>query len=251
MCTVTIVPKPDWPGAFRMACNRDESHGRAPAEPPASFVKDTEASRRGYLMPTDPSSNGTWVAVNDAGLAFTLLNYNLSQPPKGRDMSRGDVIPSLLQATTMGEVIGLARTIKSERMMPFRLVVCDGRSLMLWPSTEPIEQVEVVPWSGEPVMFTSSGLGDDLVEGPRRALFEDWFGDDPSENFEKQDGFHRHRWPDRQHLSINMHRDDARTVSYTVVDLEPSQAAMHYYADGPDQDQATTTCALKHRLVPR
>jgi hypothetical protein len=241
MCTVTIVPKPGLKHAFRMACNRDERHGRVAASPPTNNGKKDHPADLSVLMPIDPVSGGTWVAVNEAGIALTLLNYNLPDPPTDRDASRGGVIPLLAQCRTIDEALKLAERVERDRMMPFRLVICDGRSLVLWRSTEAIDSAEVSTWSGRPVMYTSSGLGDQVVEGPRRELFDRWFGGDVNENLDKQRAFHQHRWPSREHLSIDMHREDARTVSYTVVDVESATATMRYYADGPSQAEPTAT----------
>ena len=247
MCTVTIVPKPGLPNAFRMACSRDEQHGRAPAHPP----QQRDLAGLQTLMPIDPASDGTWIGVNEHGLALTLLNYNLPEPPTDRDQSRGAVIPQLLSASSVDEVVALAASIPAKRMMPFRLAACDGRSVLLWRSSEPIEQAEVTPWSGEPMMWTSSGLGDHLVEGPRRALFAGWFSDDPANHLDKQDAFHRHQWPGREHLSVCMDRDDARTVSYTLVDVEPTSVTMTYHPDRPDRDVPASVASLQRQLPPR
>ena len=246
MCTVTIVPAPE-PGSWRMACSRDEGHGRAPAVPPAA----SSVAGRGVLMPVDPSSQGTWVAANDAGLAITLLNYNLPEPPVGRTMSRGTVIPALIGCATLDEAVALLPTIDTDAMMPFRLVLCDGQQVVLWRSTEPPNHtagLDVGPLD-RPVMFTSSGLGDHLIEPPRRALFEGWFGDDPEAYLDRQQAFHAHRWEDRPHLSIAMSRDEARTVSYTVVDLSDEAVAMRYHPDRPDLPAAASLASL-HRLTP-
>ena len=92
MCTVTLVPAgppdhPDHPGrGWRLACNRDESRKRPAAEPPSSHT----FGPRHALMPTDPPSGGTWIAVNSAALAATLLNVNLPDRPIAlRPVSRG------------------------------------------------------------------------------------------------------------------------------------------------------------------
>lgn len=246
MCTVTIVQAgANLAAGFRMACSRDERHGRAPANPPERRTFNNVKA----LLPIDPASDGTWVAVNEHGLALTLLNYNLTKPPTGRDRSRGAVIPTLLSAASVEEALALAGPIERERMMPFRLVACDGRSVMLWRSTEAIGHAEIKPWAGEPVMFTSSGLGDHLVEPPRRALFERWFGDDATEHAEQQRALHQHRWPGRAHLSICMHRDDARTVSYTTVDVIRDGITMTYHPDRPDQPADDCTLTLTPRLA--
>ncbi|MEO0477342.1 MAG: NRDE family protein [Planctomycetota bacterium] len=247
MCTVTIVPIPGSAGAFRMACSRDESHGRAPAQSPTRSDHDGVRA----LMPIDPSSGGTWVGVNEHGLALTLLNYNLPEPPTGRDRSRGDVIPVLLGAHRIHEVVQMIESIERERMMPFRVVGCDGESVLLWRSTEPVERVVVDPFDGEPAMWTSSGLGDHLVEGPRRELFDGWFSDEATSRLDEQLTFHRHQWPGREHLSVCMHRDDARTVSYTTVDVGADRISMVYHPDRPDREAQQTRADLERGLVQR
>jgi len=245
MCTVTIVPTTADLGAWRMACSRDEQHSRAPALPP----QDVRLNGVDALMPTDPVSNGTWVAVNAFGLALTLLNYNLPNPPTGRILSRGTIIPRLITAQSVGEVLAMAADIEADRMMPFRLVAFDGEAMMLWRSTAPIQDAEPIPWRGGPVMFTSSGLGDHRVEGPRRTLFTGWFGEDPSAYADQQLAFHRHQWPGREHLSVCMHRDDARTVSYTTIDVTPDRIAMTYHPERPDRDAPATALTLTPRQV--
>lgn len=248
MCTVTIVPMGKQADGFRMACSRDESHGRPAALPP---IQDERDGVR-FVMPIDPGSGGTWVAVNEHGLALTLLNYNLPEPPTGRDRSRGDVIPAVLSASNVQEVLDRLEVIERDRMMPFRLVACDGRSVMLWRSTEPADQVEITRWNGDPMMWTSSGLGDHLVEGPRRELFDAWFADEmPLSLTEDQLAFHCHQWPGREHLSVCMHREDARTVSYTTVDVNAEQIRLTYHPDRPDREAEDRWEDFKRRLVQR
>lgn len=254
MCTVTIVPMPgDPPGDkvtnWRMACSRDERHGRAPALVPQ--VREAP-SGMAYVMPIDPSSSGTWVAVNAAGLGLTLLNYNPTDPPTNRNTSRGGVIPMLAGCDGLDEAVAACAEVSRERMMPFRLVLCDGKQVAAWRSTEAISSIQVEPLGDRPRFFTSSGLGDYLVEGPRRKVFEGWFGDstgvDGQSLGEQQDALHRHRWPDRPELSICMSRPDARTVSYTVVEAGPQSVTMAYHPDRPDIDAADSVVTLKRRV---
>src|SRR5262249_13957501 len=75
MCTVSIVALNE-PGnrRLRLACNRDELRSRPAALPP--LVRNCD--ERQAIMPIDPVSDGTWIAVNDAGIAATLLNVNLA-----------------------------------------------------------------------------------------------------------------------------------------------------------------------------
>jgi hypothetical protein len=86
----------------------------------------------------------------------------------------------------------------------------------------------------EPLCVTSSGLGDHRVEGPRQRLFAE-FCHRPVDLARQQDAFHRHRWPERPHLSVCMVRADARTVSHTVVSLGPDRVTLAYHPEAPDQ----------------
>ncbi len=244
MCTVTIVPTPR-PGQWRMACSRDERHGRAPARPPEPRIGP---GGRAYLMPVDPVSDGTWVAVNDAGLALTLLNYNPKQPPTDRTVSRGGVVTALAGCATLEDAVAACAAIPAGDMMPFRLVLCDGQRFAVWRSDEPAESIPIQPLD-RPVMFTSSGLGDHLVEPPRRELFDGWFSEESEPWVQQQDAFHAHRWDDRPHLSVAMSREDARTVSYTTLDIGPDAITMRYHPDRPDLPAHPSVATLERTAV--
>jgi hypothetical protein len=89
------------------------------------------------------------------------------------------------------------------------------------------------------VMRTSSGLGDRVVTRPRAALFHQFFGSarDP---IATEDLFHLHQWRGREDISVRMRRDDARTVSYTVVEVRGQTVSLTYRpADEPDRVSIT------------
>ncbi len=229
MCTVTVVAAGD---TVRLVCNRDELRSR----PAALLPRVTPVGRHRAIFPVDPVSGGTWVAVNDAGLVLTLLNAYSTEPSResGPLRSRGTIIPSLLHHGMLPAVIEQAARIDATRYAPFRLVLgarqewaelrSDGQEVRL------IARAEL----DQPLLFTSSGLGDDRVEGPRRQLFDELVrsSDEP---FRQQELFHRHRWPERPQLSVAMQRPDARTVSQTHVCLGPDQVTLTYHPDAPDQ----------------
>jgi hypothetical protein len=112
-----------------------------------------------------------------------------------------------------------------------------------WDGHEPLAVSR--PLGHTPLLFTSSGLGDHLVEGVRCELFDEFFTG-PVESWEAaQDAFHRHRWPGREHLSVNMARPDGRTVSHAVIELREANAVFNYHPDAPDRPAEGTT----HRLA--
>jgi hypothetical protein len=239
MCTVSVVT---WRGGLRLAANRDERRSRPEALPPDVRV----FGRRRAILPLDPASGGTWIAASDAGLVMTVLNVTRESGARGvAPRSRGAIIPALLDAGSLEEAARRALALEGRDHGPFRLVIADGREWVEFLSLG--VRPELVRRSGltAPLLFTSSGLGDALVEGPRRDLFErllawgDWAS--------AQDAFHRHAWPDRPHLSVCMRRPDARTVSHSVVALTEQGVSFAYHAGPPDRPAPCFTLSLSPR----
>src|SRR5262245_45962222 len=118
MCTVSIVPLGD---GFRLMCNRDERVARPVAEPPRRVtIAGLEA-----MFPVDPQSGGTWIGVNEAGLAIALLNRTRTpeSPTIGiGECSRGEIVPRLLAAPDMPHLLDLLSAIEPTRYEPFRIV---------------------------------------------------------------------------------------------------------------------------------
>lgn len=250
MCTVTIVPFHDglahWASspvdrqgwtrqhaALRIVCNRDESRERPAALPP----QRRRFGQRAALLPVDPLSDGTWIAVNDAGLAMVLLNQNPSLGASPRDPmapSRGSLIPALLGCGTLHGAKRLACRLAERPFARFRLILTDCRAVVEIAASG--RQTRIVEMSrlDRPLLYTSSGLGDELVDAPRRKLFQESFG--AKENWPREQiAYHRHSWPGREHLSVCMRRGDACTVSCTVLELGRRSAVMTYFAQAPDE----------------
>jgi hypothetical protein len=240
MCTVSIIGLRD---GFRLVVNRDEARNRALARPPE--VVRTNGVRA--LMPIDGESGGTWVAVTELGLGFALLNLNVQTgPQEGR--SRGGIIPPLLACRSVDEAAAALVDLPGWPYRPFRLIVAgDGVAIELrhGPALELRHSLT------SPLMFTSSGLGDRLVEAPRRALFERIMarrgarrGAGRGSLVDRQDRFHAHRWRLRPHLSVTMERREASTVSRTVLEVGGNRVHMAYTQVG----QAETVGCGAHRL---
>jgi len=245
MCTLTILPYQG--GGFRMGCNRDESRQRPEALPPQL----RRFGDRSAVMPIDSVSDGTWIAVNDAGLVMTLLNYYPPGPPipkRPDQASRGTIIPSLLNHASARSAATAASKLDPARYPPFRLLLGDFEEVIeLQHDPRGIRERSRSPLDAQPFLFVSSGLGDEIVESPRRALFEEWFAGDPNDALATQDAFHSHVWPDRPHLSVCMSRPEARTVSYTVIELRLTEAVMSYrpVTDAGPGEAATVRLALQ------
>jgi len=247
MCTVTIAILPGRDRAIRIACNRDESLSR----PVALAPRKMQFEDRQAILPIDPLSNGTWIAVNDAGLALILLNRNFAAtcralPPR----SRGNIIPSLLHVADPIEATALAATaLHPGDYAPFRLLAVDRHSIAEL-SSDGVDFDFSRADLDEPLLFTSSALGDHLVDPPRRKLFRTFCDPDGELPAHLQDEFHRHRWPSARHLSVCMSRPDARTVSFTAIELHEDRAAMTYLPLGLlSPETAARKTLYLHRTV--
>jgi hypothetical protein len=245
MCTVTVIPL-GINGGFRVACNRDESRGRAEASPPV--VAQFGGTRA--AMPIDPSGGGTWIAVNGAGLVFAILNYNpVAANERKAPKSRGAVIPTLLDCADVTEAAERAESLDASHFGPFRMLVVSAESVVELLSDRNTIISRRLDRGAQPLLFTSSGLGDSLVATPRCELFAQTVEIDATPL--SQDDFHRHRWADRSHLSVCMSRSDARTVSYTTVEVDGATAVMHYWPAPPNEVRRVRETIVKIDLCAR
>lgn len=221
MCTVTLFPLRE--GGVRIVCNRDELRSRALAMPTQLHV----AGSMRYLAPLDPPSQGTWIGVNQAGIAMCLLNRNVGPKLPSGTMSRGSVIPALMETRRVGEALAAFGQLALQNVAPFRLLMTDGRLLADLVHAPGDRQPLRLTKLNQPLMFTSSSLGDEVVTECRGDLLRDWLArHEPTSLL--QDRFHRHTWPDRSEHSVMMQRPEAQTVSVTEITLEPRRVEMNY-----------------------
>jgi hypothetical protein len=242
MCTVSAAGSPDG-AALRIVINRDERRLRMQARPPVPCsVYGVRA-----LWPVDQEAGGTWTAITENGLAFALLNVAAPGPlpaPGEEPVSRGAVIPYLARSTDVDDaerrfVSGPARW----PCRPFKLLVASCDRLVL---LTPQGSVDL----DTPVVLSTSSLGDELVEAPRHALFQELLASSGS-TWQAQDRLHQHAWPDRRHLSVLMSRSDACTVSRTEILLTREGGEMRYAAlrDGWPVGVAAPPIRIEHRRV--
>lgn len=199
-------------------------------------------------MPIDPDGGGTWIAANDAGLVFTLLNVTDRSTRGGasavatvRRRSRGEIVRAVAGEATHTGALRAVESLRPDDYLPFRL--------MVWSAVETLEIMS----DGDrysyahgpllsPMLRASSSLGDWRVIGPRQALFEHLLAQ--TLTAQSQDAFHRHSWPHRPEISVFMSRPDARTVSITTVELYRDRLSMTYQdVDVPFSDSNTLRIA--------
>lgn len=240
MCTVTWL---EAGGGYHLFSSRDELRTRGAAHPPR--LHKTPAGH--FLAPIDSDGGGTWIAVNDQGLGLTLLNdYEADRGP-GDFESRGLLVSRLAEAATPAEALAALSGTGLERYRPFRLVVLApgfGAEVRHWDGrSETGEPASVPP------LLTSSSFDPAGADEARRRLLNR--ADGPLD-VERLLGFHRSHQPARGPLSPCMHRDDARTVGFTHLEVTPERAVMRY-VDGPPcrgSVPAETVLDLELRRLP-
>ena len=172
MCTVTLRCGA---GSMLLTMNRDERFDRGAEEPPRRIPG--EPGRPAWLAPFDSESGGTWIGVNERGVASCVLNgYEPSDEARRGDPSvpsRGTIIPRILEGQ---EGLGPARlpeALDFSAYPSFTLLVAskDGGEIVSWRRGTGLTREVVVPgWT----LLTSSSWNEPEVAIHRKAGFDAW-----------------------------------------------------------------------------
>jgi hypothetical protein len=225
MCTVSFLPLPE---GYALLMNRDEQRTRAQGLPPT--LEDREGRR--ILSPSEPGG-GTWVAVNDAGTSWALINwYSIPKRPRSHPMSRGAVVRGVAASLGPAKTESLLESFPLDQMNPFRLIGIfpADRQVHEWRWNNDAMVAISHPWRvGH---WISSGFDEPQAERVRGTTFRDHPVADGDNPLEWLRGMHRSHLPQSGPFSICMHRDDAVTVSHSEIRVTRSEATMTYQ-DGP------------------
>jgi transport and Golgi organization protein 2 len=214
MCTVTVRRDA---GGLLLTMNRDERLDRAPEEPPRRIPG--EVGRPSWIAPFDGASGGTWIGVNDRGVAACVLN---GYGPRDRELrgrpgvpSRGSIIPRILEDQDGERPVGLRDAIDFSAYPSFTLLVVssEGGQIVRWTHGEGIAR-EPVPagWS----LLTSSSWNEPGVARFRRDEFAAWLTAGEPE-VEGIPVVHLHAEAGRERESPFMTREDSATRSISQV----------------------------------
>jgi hypothetical protein len=228
MCTLSFVPKAQ---GFLIGMNRDEQRARAAGLPPAIH----QCGDLSALYPAEPGG-GTWIGINEAGLCIALINWYSRPQYRGEPaFSRGEIIPRLLACQSRGEMECTLRSLPVERLNPFRLflmgVPSGGISEYRSYGSE-MERVEH-PWAA--AHWFSSGHDEASATAARGAACLKAAGEPDAGTPAWLERLHSSHDPEAGADSICMHRDDAVTVSLTILEVSDTSARMSYHAGPPCQ----------------
>jgi hypothetical protein len=172
MCTVTLRCGG---GSLLLTMNRDERYDRAPEQAPRRIPG--APGRSAWLAPFDSASGGTWIGVNERGVASCVLNgYEPGDEAlRGAAMvpSRGSIIPRILEEQDGRGPAQLPGALDFSAYPSFILLVASvaGGEIVRWRRGEGLSR-ESVPagWT----FLTSSSWNEPEVAVWRRKAFDDW-----------------------------------------------------------------------------
>ena len=228
MCTVTFSPRKR---GYALAMNRDEKLVRSIGLPPAESL----INERRVLAPTEPSG-GTWIAVNDSGITFTLINwYGISSRVKAKSVSRGEVAKAVSSSTTALLAAGSLEQLPLPHINPFRLIgfFPETNEIFEWRWDLKTLSSKKHPWRLQ--QWISSGFDEAKAQKIRGVTFQNFVKQKSVGSFEWLRRLHRSHAPNIGPFSTCMHREDAATVSYTEISVTPRKTAMRYFDGSPCQ----------------
>ena len=228
MCTLTFSPQTR---GFLVVMNRDEQRSRIRALPP----EQQHLGQRRALHPSEPGG-GTWIGLSDAGTVFALLNwYSVPDRPRETPLSRGTVVPAVLDLVDPGPVEGRLAALEPDRIRPFRLVgvfpSADGGEVREWRWNGRNLQGLSHPWTLS--HWISSGADESGAEQERRLCFARHTADADRGSMPWLARLHSSHEPAPGAYSICVHREDAATVSQTRIGWKDGNGWMEYVDGAP------------------
>lgn len=144
MCTLVILRRPehDWPVVI--GANRDEMIDR-PAKPPGRHWPD----RAEIVAGIDLLAGGSWLGVNDWGVAAAVLNRHGSLGPAAGLRSRGELVLEALDHADAVDAAAALSDLDPAAYRSFNLIVADNRDAFWLRHTGPngneIGRIEAYP----------------------------------------------------------------------------------------------------------
>jgi len=259
VCTVSWLLEPN---GYQLFFNRDEQRNRSIALPPQHY----ECEGTSALMPVDPDGGGSWISVNEQGLALCLLNFYQGQLPDGVLKSRGQLLKSLSTLSFQQDISAELSAINLFQYAPFTLLAFARFGF----ETSVIEiSSRGYQWDGVELTklnicspMTSSSVEFESVSAARQQRFKR-LSENPEANhllayhqshelnksLQPKKGHDHQRLQNDQliegHQSVCMHRDDAKSVSFSHIEVNADQVLFSYMDGSPCQHKLSSISALR------
>jgi hypothetical protein len=226
MCTLSLVARND---GFLLGMNRDERLSRGPAlAPEIQKVCGLDA-----VFPIE-SSGGTWIAANQNGIAFALLNQN-ARHGMSKTRSRGEIIPELIRSAELESAARQVDRLDLTGFLPFLLVGISAfeRRLMQWRFDGDRLTTTELDFGNR--HWFSSGISDADAATHRAPICALASKSDGAGTAQWLRALHRDHGDRAGAFSICVHREDAATVSYSEVEVSRDRISFRYQPGNPCQ----------------
>jgi len=248
MCTVSWIHTPR---GYHLLSNRDERHTRKPALAPV--IHEVGGVR--FIAPVDGDHGGSWIAVNEFGITFSLVNRyrcgKCSSETKPQPPSRGLLLTSLADCCSLQEAQSRFDSLDLAAYPPFTVAVLalSNPSLLLhWTGRD-----SLIECNGDAAMpLISSSFDPRGVEVYRKRLFDTLAAERGDVDLKLLMDFHSSHAPIPSAYSPCMHRENALTVSFSRVTVADGMVEFVYFPVPPcarREQEVTTDTLSKWKLV--
>src|SRR6266540_3927425 len=194
--------------------------------------------RRGvrFIAALDGAYGGTRIGVNQFGLSLCLLNRYQDEAVASVEeesyLSRGLLPLELIDCHTRSQTRSRIEQINMAHFRPFNLLILEPEQPSLlthWTGHERLSETD-----GESTMpLISSSRDPTGVRLTRRRHFNSLLMEAGEVDDHLLDRFHSSNFPAASAYSTCMHRDDARTVSFSKVNVSRDRIEFFYHANSP------------------
>lgn len=204
------------------------------------------------------------MGANEFGLTFALLNYYQAPVAGEAKHSRGLIIPSLLPARNVVEAHEILKRVNLKGFAPFSLLCFAPLEAGGPKFSDASRRVPLLRWDGiklDKVMHVSplisSAVDYENVNAVRSEIYRNMFRDKTALQPMDFYRYHATHEPARGRLSVCMHREDARTVSFSHIAVGHHVIAFTYLdsapccsvSDGVEQGRNLNTTTLIRKAV--
>ncbi|MGF1609411.1 MAG: NRDE family protein [Kiloniellales bacterium] len=155
MCTLVILQRPGHAWPLILGANRDEMADR-PWRPPGRHWPD----RPEVVAGRDELAGGSWLGLNDHGVAAGVLNRVGSLGPQAGKRSRGELVLEALDHASAEEAATALADLDPAAYRSFNLVVADSEAAYWLRNLGSGEHVEVFPLPPGLSMITAHDRND-------------------------------------------------------------------------------------------
>src|SRR5712672_2709720 len=127
MCTLVILRRPEHEWPVIIGANRDEMIDR-PAKPPGRHWPD----RTEVVAGLDLFAGGSWLGINDWGVAAAILNRHGSLGPATGLRSRGELVLEALDHADAAAAAAALAQLNTAAYRSFNLILADNRAGLNW-----------------------------------------------------------------------------------------------------------------------